>query len=367
MKDKIKQFLTLADVEINGERPWDIQINNPKLYSRLLAEGSLGLGESYMDGWWDCKAIDQFIYKLLSARLDKQVRGRHEIWNFLKAKLINQQRKSKAFEIGKRHYDIGNDLYKNMLDKLMIYSCAYWKNANNLDDAQEDKLDLICRKLKLKPGMTLLDIGCGWGGLAKYASDKYQVKVVGVTVSKEQVKLGRQICHNSDVEIRLQDYRNIKEKFDRIVSIGMIEHVGYKNYQKFMKISNRCLKANGIFLLQTIADNVSVKSGEPWTSKYIFPNSMLPSAKQITTAYEGIFQLEDWHSFGRYYDNTLMAWHKNFNKNWDKIKQNYDKRFRRMWNYYLLSSAGSFRAHQNQLWEIVLSKLNSQIKYTRID
>jgi len=253
-----------------------------------------------------------------------------------------------------------------MLDKRMNYSCGYWKDAKNLDEAQDAKLDLICRKLKLEPGMTVLDIGCGWGSFAKFAAEKYQTRVLGITVSKQQVDLARKLCRALDIEIRLQDYRDLKEEFDRIVSIGMFEHVGYKNYRKFMQVVDRCLKENGLFLLHTIAGNKSVKTGEAWISKYIFPNSMLPAANQVTNAYEGIFKLEDWHNFGTYYDKTLMAWHKNFNKNWDKIKTYYDERFRRMWNYYLLSCAGSFRTHKNQLWQIVFSKLESQIDYCRI-
>lgn len=367
MKQTVKDLLANADVKINGNRPWDIQVKNEKLYSRVLAGGSLALGESYMDNWWNSEAIDEFIYHILSARLDKKVKSVHQIWNFLKAKLINQQKKSRAFIIGKKHYDTGNDLFLNMLDKRMNYSCGYWKDAETLDEAQEAKLDLICKKLKLEKGMKVLDIGCGWGGFAKFAAEKYDTKVVGITVSKEQTKFAKDYCKDYDVEIRLQDYRKINEKFDRIVSVGMIEHVGYKNYKNLMEIANRCLKDDGLFLLQTIADNVSVKSGELWISKYIFPNSMLPSAKQITKAYEGIFKLEDWHNFGKYYDKTLMSWHKNFNKNWDKIKRNYDERFRRMWNYYLLSCAGGFRACYNQLWQIVFSKLGSQISYNRVN
>jgi cyclopropane-fatty-acyl-phospholipid synthase len=268
--------------------------------------------------------------------------------------------------IGERHYDIGNDLYKNMLDKRMNYSCGYWKNTKTLDEAQEAKLDLICKKLKLKPGMTVLDIGCGWGSLEKFAAEKYHVKVVGITVSKEQVRLARKLCKGLDVEIRLQDYRDLKKKFDCVVSVGMFEHVGYKNYRKFIKVVDRCLKDSSLFLLHTIGGNKSVTCLDPWIDKYIFPNSMLPSVNQITKASKGIFKLEDWHNFGTYYDKTLMAWHKNFNKNWDKIKISYNERFRRMWNYYLLSCAGSFRAHKNQLWQIVFSKIGSQVDYESI-
>ena len=367
MKQTVQDLLDHADIKINGKRPWDIQVNNPDLYPRVLAGGSLALGESYMDGWWECQALDQLVDRFLKARLDTKIRApRRLVWNAIKARIINQQRKSKAYVIGERHYDIGNDLYKNMLDKRMNYSCGYWKNTKTLDEAQEAKLDLICKKLKLRPGMTVLDIGCGWGSLAKFAAEKYHVKVVGITVSKEQVRLARKLCKGLDVRIRLQDYRDLKKKFDCVVSIGMFEHVGYKNYRKFIKVVERCLKDSGLFLLHTIGGNKSVTCLDPWIDKYIFPNGMLPSANQITKAYEGIFKLEDWHSFGTHYDKTLMAWHKNFNKNWNKIKIYYDERFRRMWNYYLLSCAGSFRAHKNQLWQIVFSKIRSQVDYESI-
>jgi cyclopropane-fatty-acyl-phospholipid synthase len=329
-KQVIQKLFDYADVQINGDRPWDIQIHNPSFFERVLAGGSLALGESYMDGWWDCDALDQFFDKILSEKLDKRVKKTTGVlWAFLKAKIINAQRKSKAHVIGKRHYDIGNSLFSIMLDKRMNYSCAYWHEAMTLDDAQEAKLELICQKMGLKPGMKVLDIGCGWGGFAKYAAEKYDAKVTGVTVSHEQVEYAGKDCRGLDVDIKLQDYRDLKETFDRIISIGMFEHVGFRNYKAYMKVVHRCLEANGLFLLHTIAGNSSVNSTDQWINKYIFPNSMLPSAKQITTAAEGLFVLEDWHSFGQYYDNTLN---------------------------YLLSCAGSFRARRNQLWQIVFSK-----------
>ena len=356
-KQVAQRILARLDVQVNGNRPWDIQVNNPEFFNRILAGGSLALGESYMDGWWGCEALDQLFDRILGARLEKQVKKeKHILSAILRAKLINAQSKSKAYIIGKRHYDIGNRLFSIMLDKRMNYSCGYWEKATTLDQAQEAKLDLICQKLLLKPGMTVLDIGCGWGGFAKWAAEKYDVKVLGITVSREQVKFAREYCKALDVKIELQDYRELKEKFDRIVSIGMFEHVGSKNYKTFMKVARRCLKADGLFLLHTIAGNTSVHSVDPWINKYIFPNSMLPSAKQIFSASERILMLEDWHSFGQYYDQTLMAWHHNFTKNWEKVKDMYDKRFYRMWTYYLLSCAAGFRSRRNQLWQIVFSR-----------
>jgi cyclopropane-fatty-acyl-phospholipid synthase len=367
LKQNVQKLLDRADVQIDGQRPWDIRVNNEELYTRILAGGILAVGEAYMDGWWDCDALDQLIDRILRVKWDlNKILPKHLVWDVLKARLINQQRKSQAYVIGERHYDTGNELFQVMLDKRMNYSCGYWKNAKNLDKSQEDKLDLICKKLKLKPGTAVLDIGCGWGSLAKYAVEKFQSKVTGITVSKEQVRLAGEMCQGLDVEIRYQDYRDLTEKFDSIVSVGMFEHVGYKNYREFFKVVDRCLKDKGLFLLHTIGGNQPTKSVNPWINKYIFPNGMLPSASQITKSYEGLFKLEDWHNFGTHYDKTLMAWHRNFNQNWDRIRSRYDERFRRMWNYYLLTCAGAFRARQNQLWQIVLSKIDSPIDYDSI-
>jgi cyclopropane-fatty-acyl-phospholipid synthase len=355
-KKTIENILALADVKINGSRPWDIQVHNPRLYSRILAKGSLGLGESYMDGWWDCKDLDQFFYKILRRNLQKKIKAWRLLLPWLKAKIFNLQKKSRAFQIGEKHYDIGNNLYTRMLDKRMNYSCGYWRKSRTLDKAQKDKLDLVCKKIGLKKGQKILDIGCGWGSFAKYAAEKYKAKVVGITVSKEQVKLAKKNCKGLNVEIRLQDYRELNEKFDRIISIGMFEHVGPKNHRTYMKVVRHCLTDDGLFLLHTIGNDGRSKSGDPWISKYIFPNSLVPSAKHITDSADRLFTLEDWHNFGSDYDKTLMEWNKNFTKNWDKIKNDYNDRFFRMWTYYLLCCAGSFRARHNQLWQVVFSK-----------
>ncbi|UCD10228.1 MAG: cyclopropane fatty acyl phospholipid synthase [Dehalococcoidales bacterium] len=356
-KDIVIRLFSMAGIEIGGNNPWDITVHNDDFYKRIMTWGSLGLGESYMDCWWDCERLDEFFYRVLLTDIESYVKqNRILLINAVQARLFNLQSKKKAFEIGEQHYDIGNDLFTQMLDTRMTYSCGYWKTANTLDEAQEHKLELICRKLGLQSGMKILDIGCGWGSFARYAAEKYQIEVVGVTISGEQVELARKLCKNLPVEIRLQDYRDVDEKFDRIVSVGMIEHVGYKNYRTFMELTHRCLDSGGLFLLQTIGGNQSRKSVDPWINKYIFPNGMLPSIKQLGKAVEGLFVMEDWHSFGADYDKTLMAWYKNFEESWDELKANYDERFHRMWSYYLLSCAGSFRARKNQLWQIVLSK-----------
>ena len=356
-KDTSEKILSLAGIKINGNNSWDIRVHDEGFYQRVLAQGSLGLGESYIDGWWDCDKLDEFFYRVLRSQIESKVRhSRALLFGILLAKVFNMQSKKRAFKIGEKHYDLGNELFQNMLDKRMVYSCAYWKDAHTLDEAQENKLDLICQKIGLQPGVKILDIGCGWGSFAKYAAEKYKAKVIGITVSKEQVELGKTLCQGLPVEIRLQDYRDVNDKFDYIVSVGMFEHVGYKNYRTYMKAVHRCLKNDGLFLLHTIGGSKSLTSIDPWVNKYIFPNSMLPSIKQIGSAIEGLFVIEDWHNFSADYDKTLMAWHGNLEKHWDKIKSNYDERFHRVWEYFLLSCAGVFRARENQLWQIVLSK-----------
>jgi cyclopropane-fatty-acyl-phospholipid synthase len=366
-KRLVQDLLDHAGVRIDGDRPYDIQVHEPELYPRVIAGGSLALGEGYMDGWWDCEALDQFFDRVMGARLDKKVRrSKAVLWAALKARLTNPQSRARSFEIGERHYDTGNDLFTIMLDKRLNYSCAYWQAADTLDEAQEAKLELTCRKLDLKPGMRVLDIGCGWGGFAIYAAEKFGVEVTGITVSREQVALTRRLSEGLPVKIELQDYRELQGTFDRIVSIGMFEHVGVTNYRTYMQVVCRCLNKDGLFLLHTIAGNSSVRSVDPWIAAYIFPNSMLPSARQITAAAEGLFIMEDWHSFGSHYDRTLMAWHRNFTENWHRIRESYGQRFFRMWTYYLLSCAGSFRARRNQLWQIVFSRNGRREGYPAI-
>jgi cyclopropane-fatty-acyl-phospholipid synthase len=352
---RAEQLLAAAGVSVGDRRPWDIQVHHPAMFSRVLAQGSLGLGESYMDGWWDCERLDEFFFRILRARLDRMVGSWHDAFRVLKAKLVNLQSPSRAFRIGKHHYDIGNELYQAMLDKRLIYSCGCWDGASSLDEAQEAKLELIGRKLGMEPGMRVLDIGCGWGGTAHYMADRYQVEVVGLTVSEEQVHFATELCRGLPVEIRYQDYRDLDERFDRILSVGMLEHVGPKNYGSFMNVVRRCLDDSGLCLLHSIGVQQSPGGYDPWIARYIFPDSQLPSARQLCQAVEGRFVVEDWQNLGADYDRTLMHWLNNFQRAWPFLKGRYDERFYRMWQYYLLSCAGAFRARINQVWQIVLS------------
>jgi cyclopropane-fatty-acyl-phospholipid synthase len=355
LRQRAAELLELAGVQINGPAPTDLRVHDEQLYARVFAHGSLGLGEAYMDGWWDADDLPGLFTLILRNHLDEHLKTLDTLIAHLKARFINMQRGQHAFEIGKVHYDRGNDLFKAMLGKYMVYSCGYWANANNLDDAQEAKLDLICRKLQLKPGMRVLDIGCGWGEALKFAAERYGVEGVGITVSNEQAELARELCQGLPIEIRLQDYRDVDEPFDAIMSIGMFEHVGGKNYREYFEVSRRCLKDDGLFLLHCIGTNQAPGRPDPWIEKYIFPNSMIPAASQVAATLEGLFVVEDWHNFGADYDHTLTAWRANFDAAWPTLSARYDERFRRMWRFYLSVSTAVFRSRRDQLWQLTLS------------
>ena len=351
----VTRLLGLGDVTVGGTRDWDVTVHDPRTFQRVLERGSLGVGEAYMDGWWDSPKLDEMFTRLLVSHLPSQLkRDIPLLISIARGRLLNLQR-SRAFEVGQKHYDIGNDLYRRMLDSRMLYSCGYWKDAADLEQAQEAKIDLICRKLDLRPGMKLLDIGSGWGGLLKFAAERYGVEGVGVTVSKEQAQFANENRDGLPIETRLMDYMDLTGHFDRIVSVGMFEHVGHKNYVAYFRKVSDLLAPDGLFLLHTIGGNISTVHGDPWMEKYIFPNGMLPSPVQVTRAIEKLFVLEDWHNFGAYYDRTLMAWLERFDAAWPELAGQYDERFRRMWRYYLGLCAAVFRSRSAQLWQLVLS------------
>ena len=363
----IEPFLSTAGVRINGPDPWDIQVRDQGFYARVLKDGSLGLGESYMAGWWDCAHVDEFIWRVLKGNLEEKVRANLRMFlAYLSARLFNRQSLARAKIVARRHYDLGNDLFFSFLDPLNQYSCAYFQGTDDLTEAQQKKLDLICRKIDLQPQDHILDIGCGWGGFARYAAEHYGCQVTAVNISEEQIRYARESCQDLPVKVLCRDYRQIERRFDKIVSVGMFEHVGRKNYRTFMKIAQRCLKEEGIFLLQTIGGNVSRINCDPWINRYIFPNGILPSIAQIARAAEDLFVIEDLHNLSPHYDRTLLAWNDRFQKAWDGLAGRYDPVFKRMWEYYLLSCAGSFRARNIQLWQIVMTKTGARQPLCRL-
>ncbi len=355
-------FLESAGVTVDGQKPHDIRILDPRLFKRLQIQGSLGAGEGYMEGWWDCDQLDELFYRICRNQIDGNFNKKWMvIAKSIMNTMINLQTRFRSLRVAQEHYNLGNDLYERMLGPTMAYTCGYWKNAGNLDEAQNNKFDLICRKLGVKPGDRILELGCGWGTLAKYAAEKYGVQVVAANISVEQVNYAKKQCQGLPVEFFLCDYRDEHmynpsgSKFDHVVSVGLCEHVGIKNYKTFIDIARRNIKDDGLFLLHTIGRNDTSQFVDPWITKYIFPNSILPSIKLLSGAMENQFIFEDLHNIGADYDKTLLEWHKNFNNNWEHLSEQYDNKFFRLWNYYLLSCAGAFRARSMQLWQMVLS------------
>lgn len=355
-------FLESAGISIDGSNPHDIQVHDPRLYRRLQTHGSLGAGEGYMEGWWDCDQLDELFYRICRNRLDGAFKKKWMvIGKSIMNTVVNLQTRFRSLRVAHEHYNLGNDLYERMLGPTMAYTCGYWKNAKSLDEAQNNKFDLICRKVGMKPGDRILELGCGWGTLAKYAAENYGVEVVAANISSEQVNYAKRNCQGLPIEFFLCDYRDDHiynpsgKTFDHVVSVGLCEHVGAKNYRTFIEVARRNIKDDGLFLLHTIGRNDTSYYVDPWISKYIFPNSLLPSIKLLSDAIENQFIVEDLHNIGADYDKTLMEWHKNFNLHWESLSHQYDEKFFRLWNYYLLSCAGGFRARSMQLWQMVLS------------
>jgi len=359
-QDLFVDLLARADVQVGGSRPWDIQVHDERVWTRLLRDGTLGAGESYVDGWWDTPALDQFIDHILRARFDESLR---ENWTLVaqavRARVLNLQSITRSFDNGQHHYDIGNDLYEAMLGGRLLYTCAYWHGATTLDEAQDAKLDLVCRKVGLRPGMRVLDLGCGWGGFASFAAERYGVTVTGYTVSQEQVRWAKDHYPQLPIDIRLDDYRNATGTFDAVVSIGLMEHVGWKNYRGYMQLVDRLLAPGGVAFVHTIAGNTPRAHIEPWMDKYIFPNAVLPTLARLATAMEGIFIPEDVHNIGEDYDRTLLAWWHKFDAAWPELRARYGDTFYRRWKYYLLACAGAFRSRSQQLFQIVMTRLGT--------
>jgi len=362
-RDVAMNILQAAGIPLNSSEPWSIHVHNEKIWDRVISQKQLGFAESYMDGWWDCAALDVMLTKLLSVNVLDLMRPSPALaFHVARSSLLNNQTKKRAAANAKHHYNIGNDLYSRMLDSEMVYSCAYWKSANNLEEAQRAKFDLICRKLELQPGMRLLDIGSGWGGFLRYAVKNYGVEATGISPADNQISLAREKSEGLGINFIQQDYRDLTGQFDRIVSIGMMEHVGPKNYKTFFGKCDELLTKDGRMLHHTIASNLSKLVTDPFFDRYIFPGGVLPSLAQIAAATENVFVIEDVHNFGPDYDRTLLEWQKNISAKWSEISE-YDLRFQRMWDYYLLSSAAGFRAGNLQLIQCVFQRVGQRPTY----
>lgn len=359
------RLLSGAGIEINGPASCDMQVRDPRVWRRIVLQGSLGLGEAYVDEWWDAQRLDEFFMRIASAEAEQRILNIPKFLKDAAATVGNLQNLKRSGKVAEVHYDLSNELYRAMLGERMVYTCGYWNKAKTLDEAQEHKLALVCDKLHLKSGMRVLDIGCGWGGFAKFAAERYGVSVVGVTVSEEQAVLAQSLCRGLPIDIQVQDYRKTEGKFDRIVSLGMFEHVGRKNYALYMRLVRDLLTEDGLFVIQTIGRQGRGSGIDPWVTKYIFPNSEIPTLRRLVEAIDGKFRIEDWHNFGADYDRTLMAWYENFKSAWPDFSKEFGSQFYRLWSYYLLMFAGVFRARSLNLWQVVLSPNSRKKAYRR--
>jgi cyclopropane-fatty-acyl-phospholipid synthase len=352
----VRDLLEAADIRVGGNRRHDIRVHDRSFYQRVLREGRLGLGESYVDGHWDTDALDEFTARMIRAGVTQPLPSWRNTIHLAAARVWNLQSTVRARRSVQRHYDLGNDLYRAMLGETLVYTCAYWKWAVDLDEAQRSKLDLVCRKLGLGPGMRVLELGCGWGAFARHAAATYGAHVTGYTVSREQHALGTKLCRGLPVELHLADYRTATGTYDAVVSIGLLEHVGPKNHRLYMETVDRCLRLRGVAFVHTIGSNRSQLLIDEWFHRHVFPNAAIPSLAQISTAMDGLFVAEDVHNIGPHYDLTLLAWARNFERAWPDLRAQYGERFRRIWRYYLLTSAGAFRARFMQLYQIVMTR-----------
>jgi cyclopropane-fatty-acyl-phospholipid synthase len=365
-KNIVTNLLSQAGITINGNAPWDIQVNRDHFYRGAL-RGSLGFGESYMKRDWDVESLDALFRRII--RMDivhSPLVTLNRLYLDIKSRLTNLQTRIGSLAIAEHHYDLDHRLYELFLGPYNQYTCCFFNKAQSLEDAEVEKLEMICNKLDLSEGDRVLDIGCGWGGFAKYAAETRGCRVTGISISKEQIAYAREYVAGLPVDIVECDYRDLPSRFDaghfdKAVIIGMIEHVGYKNYRKLVRIVHRALKDDGVFLLHTIGNSRRTTVADPWMEKYIFRNSMVPAMSQLANAFEGLFVVQDWENYGHYYAPTLAAWQQNFEANWPQIEaieteRRFDEKFRRMFNYYFLSCKAGFETEHINLWHIVMSK-----------
>ncbi|NIL93344.1 MAG: cyclopropane fatty acyl phospholipid synthase [Woeseiaceae bacterium] len=373
----VTNTLARADVVVNGERPWDIQVHNERFYRRA-ARGTLGLGESYMDGDWDVESLDALFRHFVTAELRSSLIYRlNHASLVLRARLRNLQSKRRSLAVAEEHYDLDHRMYEQFLGPWNQYTCCFFFNDDDdLRQAEVNKLEIICNKLEIDENDRVLDIGCGWGGFAKYAAATRGCELTGVTISTEQAQFARDHTEGLPVDIVLSDYRDLPStldsKYDKILICGMLEHVGYKNYRSLMQVVSHMLDDDGLFLLHTIGNSDETLIADRWIEKYIFRNSMAPSLPQLAAALQGPFTVHAWENYGHYYSSTLQAWYDKFEKNWDNIaalesKHAFDEKFRRMWRYYLLSSKAMFDVENLLLWQIVMSKAGKRTSvYDRV-
>lgn len=357
----LERLLTRAGIAVGGSQTYDINVVDHRFFRTVLTEGSLGLGEAYLRGWWTCNDLEELAYRLIQSGLYKaSLLLPLPVAADLLHSIFNQQSRQKSLRVAVHHYSLGNDVFLDFLGRYHNYSCGYFVNTDDLDVAQRLKLEKVCRLLDLRPGERVLDVGGGWGEFAKYAATHHGCHVTSINIADEQIKYAKNYCNDASVEIRKCDYRDLTGQYDKILVMAMLTHVGYKNYRLFMEIMHRCLTPGGTMLIESVGGRKSMKNCEPWIDRYIFPGGVVPSLKQIDGAIAGLFSRKDLDEFGASYVHTLRAWNRNFQESWPAHQHRYDERFRLMFEYFFQTVAGAFRAGYLLHWHILLEK-SSQV------
>lgn len=365
-KSHVISFLEKAGIAIGGPNDFDIHVNDDRFYEMFFKDRTVGAGEAYTEGFWDVKDLKLLAEKIfLSGKLDHQ----YGFLNNLIYQLNKAQGKLKALFDIKKTYDHNIELYRAMLDKRLLYTCAYWNNIDysvaNLDLAQEQKLELVCQKLGLHQqpkGQSILDYGCGFAGFAKYAHEKYGAKVVGITISKLQYKVAKEICKGLPIEIRFQDYRDIPkgELYDHLVALGIIEHITVKNAREFILNAKSHLKnekyQDNRFVLHGMFTNGTEHRIDPWMEKYIFPGAEIFTFKHLFDMIHGVFYCQDFHPFGPDYSLTADAWYQRLEMNYGNLlPSEQNNEFMRTFEFYLKTASASFLTQRNNLMQMVLT------------
>ncbi len=353
-----------------GEPTFTVTLHKELSLSDLMTSTSLALGEAYMDGTLEIEgdlyqALDHFMGQMEKFSKDE---GALKKLIFTSTAKKNQQKEVQS------HYDIGNDFYKLWLDETLSYSCGYFRREEDtLHQAQVNKVDYILKKLHLEKGMTLLDIGCGWGFLLIEAAKQYGVRGTGITLSQEQYKEFQSRIEAEGLQdlltVELMDYRDLPKsgkKFQRVVSVGMVEHVGRDNYKLFLDCVNEVMEPGGLFLLHFISGLLE-HPGDPWIKKYIFPGGVVPSLREmVSLAAEDQFHILDVENLRLHYTRTLLCWLENFRANLDQVRETFDERFIRMWELYLASCAATFHNGVIDLHQILMTKgINNDLPMVR--
>ncbi len=352
----VERALRRADVRIDGDRPHDIRVLDPRFYGDVLRRGSLGFGECYVRRWWDADDVEELAFRLIRSGVYSLSSAVPGLPRDLRDMFANQQTRRLATRVADEHYSMGNDVFFAFLGGVRNYSCGIFDGDADLDAAQTRKLAKISSLLDLRPGERLLDVGGGWGELSRHAAAAHGCEVTHVNLSDEQIRHASALCTDLSVRVEKRDWRDVEGRFDKIAVIAMLTHVGPKNYRRFMQRMHDRLEPGGLMLIETVGTRHAAVRCEAWLDKYIFPGGVVPTRRQILGAADGLFDETRFESSGEHYVQTLRCWQENFERNWTDLSSRYDEERRRIFNYFFQSIGGAFRAGYVDHWHILLRR-----------